>query len=59
MLFNNCKKCNFMPELEMEENQLEVVDEMKILGKVFGCDLKWFSNTQNIVEKGFSSIWLL
>ena len=43
----------------MEGNQLEVVDEMRILGIVFRSDLKWSSNTQYIVERGFSRIWML
>jgi hypothetical protein len=51
MLFNNCKKWDFMPELVVEGNQLEVLEEIKILGVVVRSDMKWCSNTKCIVEE--------
>ena len=59
MLFNNCKKWDFMPELELEGNRLDLVEEMKMLGVVLTSDLKWSANTKYIVEKAFSRVWML
>ena len=59
MLFNSCKKWDFMPELEIEGNQLELAEEMKILGIVVRADMKWSSNTKHIVEKGYTRLWML
>ena len=59
MLFNNWKKWDFMPELEVGGNQLDLVEEMKILGVVMTSDLIWSANTKYIVEKAFSRVWML
>ena len=48
-----------MTELEVEGNQLEVEEEMRILGIIVRSDLKWTSNTKYIVEKGYSRLWML
>ena len=54
MVFNKCKKWDFMPELEVEGNRLELEEEMRILGLVLRSDLKWSSNTKYIVDYGCS-----
>jgi hypothetical protein len=41
-----------MPKLEVEGNQLEVEEEMRILCIIVRSDLKWSSNTKYIFEKG-------
>ena len=38
---------------------IEVVDEMKLLGIIVRNDLKWHSNTRNIISKCFARMWLL
>ena len=59
MVFNNCKKWDFMPQFEVEGNQIEFVEEMKMLGVVMRGDMKWSSNTKYIVEKGYTRLWIL
>ena len=59
MVFNKCKKWDFMPELEVEGNRLELEEEMRILGLVVRSDLKWSSNTKYIVDKAYSRLWML
>jgi hypothetical protein len=59
MVFNTCKKWDFMPQLEIEGNQLELAEELKILGVVVRSDLKWSSNSKYIVEKGYNRLWML
>jgi hypothetical protein len=56
MLFNNCKKWDFMPNMEMEGHQLELAEEMKVLGVVLRSDMKWSSNTKYIVDKAYSRL---
>ena len=59
MVFNPCHSVDFMPELALHNHQLEVVDELKLLGVVFRSDLKWSSNTEHIVKKANSRLWTL
>ena len=59
MLFNPCHSVDFMPELALQNNQLEVVEELKLLGVVVRSDLKWSSNTEYIVKKANSRLWTL
>ena len=40
-------------------SHIEVVEEMKLLGVVIRSDMKWHSNTSNIISKCYSRMWLL
>ena len=57
MLFNPCRKWDFMPELILEDQEIDLVEEMKLLGVVIQSDMKWSSNTDSIVKKGFKRLW--
>ena len=59
MLFHPCWSVDFMPELELDNNQLEMVEEMRLLGLIIQSDMKWTANTDHIVTKAFSRIWIL
>ena len=59
MLFNPCTAVDFVPDFELEENQLEVVEEMKLLGVIVRSDLKWWSNTEYMVKKANSRLWTM
>ena len=59
MIFNPCWSKDFMPELELDKNELEVVEEMRLLGVVVRSDLKWTANTEHIVKKGCRKLWML
>ena len=59
MLFNNCKNWDFLPEFEVEGIELQLVEEMKILGVVLRADMKWSSNTKFIIQKAYSKLWML
>ena len=41
-----------MPDIRLDENHLEVVDEIRLLGLILRGDMKWVSNTQNMLIKG-------
>ena len=59
MLFNTCKKFDFMPNFELDGNQLELIDEMRLLGVVITSDLKWNSNTCSITSKAYKRLWFI
>ena len=59
MKFNFSKKHDFPLEVYMGQEVLEEVTEMKILGVIISSDLKWQSNTDYIVKKAMSTIWLI
>ena len=59
MIFNPCTSIDFMPEISLENNELEVVDEVRLLGLIIRSDLKWTSNTENMVMRANKRIWIL
>ena len=59
MLFNNCKKWDFMPELSLDGQDIELQEELRLLGVVIRSDMKWISNTESIVKKGYDRVWIL
>ena len=38
---------------------IEVVDEMKLLGNMIRSDMKWHSNTKNLIGKSYQRTWML
>ena len=59
ILFNPAKSLDFMPEFSLGGNEIELVEEMKLLGIIFRSDLKWSSNTESMVLKGYKRLWML
>ena len=59
ILFNPCIAWDFMPEMTLDNQELEMVEEMKLLGVVVRSDLKWSSNTKEIVGKSYKRLWSL
>ena len=59
IMFNPAKSLDFMPEFTLGGNEMELVEEMKLLGLIFRSDLKWSSNTESMVLKGFKRLWML
>ena len=59
IVFNPCKTVDFRPELEFGNEQLQLLDEMKLLGVTIRSDLKWTSNTRDIVKRAYSKLWIL
>ena len=56
MLFNHKTNLEFSPEFSTEGNQIETLEEIKLLGIVIFNDLKWKSNTESITKKAFSRL---
>ena len=59
MLFNPCTSIDFMPDLRLDDHELEVVEEMKLLGLMIRSDMSWASNTDNMVQKANKRMWIL
>ena len=49
-----------MPELSVQTNEnIEIVEELKIVGFMLRSDLKTSSNTRFITKKAYSRMWIL
>ena len=61
ILFNNSKKWDFTPSVSLGNKsiELEVVNQIKLLGIVITSDMKWHENTSQLCRKGFSRLWML
>jgi hypothetical protein len=59
MLCNSRTKWDFIPELKLQEDDIQVVQEMKIVGYVMRSDMRTCSNTEYLVKKAFKRMWLI
>ena len=59
MLFNPCHMLDFMPEVTLNDQQLDLVDEIRLLGLIIRKDLKRTANTDYIVKKANGRLWTL
>ena len=50
---------DFLPEFKVGNEDLQVVEQMKLLGIHITSDLKWQTNTQNMITKASSKLWVL
>ena len=60
ILFNTSRKYDFMPQISFDGlNNLEVVEELKLLGIVFQSNMRWHANTANLCKNGYARLWML
>lgn len=60
MLFNRATKHDFMPELQLNsDSNLQVVEEMKLVGYQLRTDLRTISNTNYIVRRAWKRMWVV
>ena len=59
MLFNPTTSFDFIPECEIDGEEIELMDEMKLLGLTISNDLKWKSNTETMIKKANSRLWII
>ena len=59
MLFNPCVSRGFNLEITIATKRIELVERTKLLGVVLTSDLKWEENTQYIIQKCNSKVWML
>ena len=51
MVFNNGRSMDFMPNIEIEGHEIEVVEEMRFWGLVMKSDMKWSSNKIRMLRR--------
>lgn len=59
MLFNTAITRDFTPAINIENNEIEVVEQFKLLGVQITSDLKWNANTTYITKRGYQKLWIL
>ena len=60
MIFNTSTSVDFHPKLSINmEDDLEVVEYIKLLCIVLQTNLKLTSNTSNLTRKGWTRMWLI
>ena len=59
ILFNPGTCRDFMPKFSISNNEIEMVEEVKLLGVVVRSDLSWSANTDYIVERANKKLWIL
>ena len=50
---------DFVPELKLQNEDIEVVQEMKIVGFVMRSNMRTCSNTEYLIKKAFKRMWLI
>ena len=59
IVFNPCTKTDFQPSISIDDHDLEVVEEIRLLGITIRSDMKWISNTSNMISKAGRRLWML
>ena len=59
MLFNPCTSLDFSPKMLVNDHEIGYVNEVRLLGLTITSDLKWGSNTENLVSKANKRLWIL
>ena len=59
MLFSRAQSWDFQPNLYIEGNLLDVVEQTKLLGVMISSDLKWSKNDQYIKERFCNKLWMI
>ena len=59
IMFKNFKKYDFHPILILGDEELQVVNECKLLGLSIRSDLKWKSNTEYMTSKASKKLWII
>ena len=59
ILFNPTENYDFIPEYQIDGKSMNTVEELKILGLTLRNDLKWSSNTNNMMKKAYSRLWII
>ena len=60
MLFNPLIKYDFEPQVSIRTGEnIDVVEQHKILGQIVRSDLKTITNTESICKKAFKRMWIL
>ena len=50
---------DFTPKLKIYGDDIELLEELRLLGVVITSDLKWNKNTEFTTKRGYSKLWIL
>ena len=59
MIFNPCTSVDFMPDFKIDGQDIELVEEIRLLGLIITTDMKWKANTEFIVKRGYKKLWVI
>ena len=59
MIFNFTNNYKFTAALKVDDEEIEVVEQAKLLGVIITDDLKWDKNTEHLVKKANARLQLL
>ena len=59
MLFNPCHTKDFLPQFQVEDTPIELVEHTKLLGVILSSNLSWAANTEYIVNRCNKKIWVI
>ena len=59
MVFNPTINFDFIPDFELGGNQFETSESMKLLGLELSNDLSWKKNTESMIKKAYSKLWMI
>ena len=59
MVFNPTHNYDFIPQLQIQEIGIETMEELKLLGLVLTNYLIWHANTELMVKKAYSRLWMI
>ena len=59
ILFNNAVKYDFIPYLTIDGAEVELVEEIRLLGIQVRADLSWSSNTLAMCQNAYARLWML
>ena len=59
MVFNPWVARDYLPRFKLDDEELKVVEEIKLLGVVIRSDLCWNANTDYMIERAYKIIGAL
>ena len=57
--FNPCKEADISPDFEIGGHKLEVISQIRLLGVVLTSDLKFKTNTEQMITRAYKKLWML
>ena len=59
MILNPCTSIDFVPELVVNSKEIELVEEMRLLGIIITSDMKWTAKTLKMVTRANTKLCML
>ena len=53
------RKTDFLPEVKIRQEKLEVITETRLVGVIITDDMKWERQVADMMQRAFAKIWIL